>query len=155
MTTTCLSSALMVGLVCIATIRSVHGQAPPDALKQDLIRIDQEWGKATLVSDEQVLARLLADDFVAVDLTGEVIDKKQYIDRTRSSVRSSPNSAYQANDYVIRLINETTAIMIHRGIFTRTENGTTAKEMHRSMHVFAKYQNLWRVIASEEVALSR
>jgi len=54
-------------------------------VEQNLKDMEQRWVKASLASDGEALAPLLADDFVNINSDGSVLNKNETMDRTKKS----------------------------------------------------------------------
>jgi hypothetical protein len=143
----------VVGFVAMLSAGKTAGRQA--ALVEELARIDREWGVATTAGDDRALNGILDDQFIAVNLSGIVLNKSQYIEETKQSGRRSVGTTYESSEYNVSSVDANTAIVVHRGTFTVSRGSVSTKESHRSMHVFARRQDRWRVVASTEVAFAK
>lgn len=128
------SIAIVICLLCLA----LPAFAADDKTKQELIDLDKKWGEAGLSGDTKTISALIAEDVVSVDGNG-VSGKAQVLAEAPPADRSG---GYQPGDYKVHFLNDQTAIMTH---------GTKGSDQHWSLHVWAKRDGRWQVIATSSV----
>ena len=116
---------------------------------QQLIDIDKQWGEAIAKGDVQLLDRILADEFIGAGSRGEIITKPQQMEQAKNGPVVIKDSQYEADEYVVRLLDKSVAVMLHRGTYRSKD----LYETHRSLHVFVNRQGRWQVIASEQIPI--
>ena len=108
-------------------------------VKQELIELDKKWGEANLKGDKTTLDGLLADDLMSLSPEG-VGGKAQVMDIT-----AAPDvTSYDADEYKVMMLGDDTAVMTHRV-------GAGTEEAFRSLHVWAKQDGKWKVVATTAV----
>jgi ketosteroid isomerase-like protein len=111
--------AVLGSLVAVLGFVVVTGCPPllhaQDAVTQELLRLEDAWGKAELAKDADALGRLLAEDFLATGADGTVKDKLHYLDE----IRSNPGEyvSGQDSDLKVRIYGNTA---VDTGLWTET-----------------------------------
>lgn len=106
--------------------------------KDDLIKLDKEWGVASLKGDKATLAKVYADGVFSVGPEG-VFGKADILENAEPS---SDNTNYTTSDYKIEMLGDDVAVMAH------------SAGNHRSLHVFQKQAGSWKVIASAAIPMA-
>lgn len=109
--------------------------AADDKAKQALIDLDKKWGEAGTRGDSTTVGSLLADDVISVDGTG-VVGKAELL---AESPPEEAGAKYEPENYKVHFLDEDTAIMTH---------STRGSDPHWSMHVWAKRDGRWLVVAT-------
>ncbi len=109
--------------------------------KQELIDLDKKWGEASLKGDKATIDGLLADNLLSLSPEG-VGGKAQAMDITAASDVTS----YDADEYKVMMLGDDAAVMIHR-------IGAGTEEAFRSLHVWAKQDGKWKVVATTGVSV--
>lgn len=126
------------GWVVFVLLASLGGAFALQGGEQELIELDKKWGKASLAGDKAVLESIMADDLIAVGPQG-VGSKAQVIEQTEPS----EDTTYAADEYKVMMLGPDTAVMVHR------VGGSD--ESHRSLHVWAKRDGEWKVVATATI----
>lgn len=101
--------------------------------KEDLIKLDKEWGVANLAADKSTLAKLYADELIAVTPQG-ILTKTDMLD-----VQPADSTDYMTSNYQVKMLGDSVAVMAHKG------------EGYRSLHVFEKRGSGWQVVATATI----
>ena len=142
-------SALAIGQ---GTTKSKGAQA--GGVEQQLKQTEDDWQKATRTKDAALLKRIIADDWVATDDKGKILNREQYISQTiasGSSVSSSNPDVIQSNenfDMQVRVYGNTAVVtggLTERG----TRNGTAYLDTYRWTDVFVKRGGHWQAVVSQ------
>ena len=124
---------VMVAIGALSTLLVVGTVRADDTA--DLIKLDRDWGAAGIKGDAAAVGKLLADDVVSVD--NEAVRDKQ---GELAMVKAEPEGTqYEPTDYKVKFIGKDLAIMTH---------GTKGKDPHHSMHVWARKDGQWQVVAT-------
>ena len=102
--------------------------------KDDLIKLDKEWGVANLKADKSELGKIYADDMFAVTPEG-VLTRAQMLE----AVEPAESTNYITSDYKVTMLGDDVAVMAHKG------------DGYRSLHVFQKQGSGWRVVATATI----
>lgn len=139
------SSALIPAVV------AADEQAPPEAVQQQLIALDKQWGEAG--TNTAILNKILADHMLALGPNGEAQGKQDQVAASATPAAGAPTDSYLADEYKFDMLSPDIVVMTHRGTTTSTEGGKQVKESHRSLHVFQRKNGNWQVVASAQVPI--
>lgn len=77
---------LLIGLVTMPAFAfSGHGVKKQDC-KREVEALEQQWRQAQLTGDIATMDRLLADDYIGINITGQVNTKAQQLERARKHI---------------------------------------------------------------------
>jgi ketosteroid isomerase-like protein len=134
-------SALVVGQ---GTTKSKAAQA--GSVEQQLKQMEDDWQKATRTKDAAALKRIIAEDWVATDEMGKILNREQYLSQTTSNpdvIQSNEDT-----DMQVRVYGNTAVVT--GGITERgTRNGTAYLDTYRWTDVFVKRGGRWQAVASQ------
>ncbi len=102
--------------------------------KDDLRKLDKEWGVANLKADKAALGKIYADGMIAVTPQG-FLTKAQMLE----GVEPADSADYIVSDYEVKMLGDDIAVMAHKG------------DGYRSLHVFEKRGSGWQVVATAVV----
>ena len=116
-----------------------------NADEKKLIELDKEWARANSRGDRATLNRIYADDFK---------DKATVIDETVKGAADLKNVSHASDNYEVRFIQPDMAIMTHFASEKGQDKGKDYVDYHHSLHVWAKRNGNWQVIATQSSPLS-
>jgi len=128
--------------------------AQAGGVDQQLKQMEDDWQKATRTKDAALLKRIIADDWVATDDKGKILNREQYISQTiasGSSVSSSNPDVIQSNentDMKVRVYGNTAVVtggLTEKG----TRNGTAYTDTYKWTDVFVKRGGRWQAVVSQ------
>ena len=99
--------------------------------KDDLIKLDKEWGAANLKADKAALEKIYADGMISVTPQG-FLTKAQMLE----GIEPADSTNYITSDYEVKMLGDDIAVLAHKG------------DGYRSLHVFQKQGSGWRVVAT-------
>ena len=102
--------------------------------KDDLIKLDKEWGVANLKADKSELGKIYANDMFAVTPEG-VLTRTQMLE----GAEPADSTNYITSDYKVKMLGDDIAVMAHKG------------DGYRSLHVFQKQGSGWLVVATATI----
>ncbi|WP_345073771.1 nuclear transport factor 2 family protein [Hymenobacter fastidiosus] len=120
-----------------------------EATKAELIKLDQEWGAATVRNDVEFSKKFVADDCLFTEADGTVTTKARMIQEIESG--KSKTTANQASEYNVRLLGPDIAVIRHNLTATSINNGKDTSGEFRRMHVMVRRNGRWVVIDSQSV----
>jgi len=121
-------------VVLTCTLLAAFGATASADDTADLIAQDMAWGAAGTKGDTDAVAKLLADDLVAV--SGNGVTGKQ------GELANEPAPAgtrYEPTNYKVTFLDADTAVMTH---------GTKGADAHYSLHVWSRKSGQWKVVAT-------
>jgi ketosteroid isomerase-like protein len=127
---------IVIGLV--AVVAGVALVAASGDAKDELIALDKKWGVAGTTADKATLETIYADDVLVVDGSG-VTGKAEAV---AAAGNDDPDAKYEPTDFKVNMISEGVAVMTH------------AVEGSTSLHVWAKRDGNWVVVATAAVSTS-
>jgi ketosteroid isomerase-like protein len=119
--------------------------------EQEIRKLLDEFAQAFAQVDTVVLQSLIADDYVHTNLTGEVLNKAQWLERAQ--MRRADISAgkfkidhYSYDDVRIRIYGNT-AVVTGQAITTGRQEGKEFKWNLRFTNVWVKREGRWQRVA--------
>jgi ketosteroid isomerase-like protein len=143
---------MLLTLVCSSlvvaqgTTKSKGAQA--GGVEQQLKQMEDDWQKATRTKDVAALKRIIADDWVATDDHGKILNREQYLSQTTSNtdvIQSNENTDMQVRFY------GSTAVVTGGLTEKGTRNGTAYLDTYRWTDVFVKRSGHWQAVVSQWV----
>jgi uncharacterized protein (TIGR02246 family) len=130
-------------------------EADPEAIKEEVRKVDEEGFQAVLKADADTLNRIYADDVAFTYASGQVVSKAQAVD----DIRSGRNKLFQLNhdDIHIRVYGDT-VVLTGRSQSTLRCCSLNAKpsEVHRRFtNVYKKLDGRWQLIAHQVTPIAQ
>lgn len=136
---------LGVGLpVPAAASGAARQAAAPSRDQQEIARLERELVAAIAAKDLKAYDRLVADDYVVVNASGEEITKAQVVASYTSGERGYAGLAI---DEVKAHVFGDTGIVSARTLGMRHENGKDVPNRVRYVRVYARRQGVWRAVS--------
>jgi len=133
------------GLVALASLAAIllvsaapaRGQHPRrnDQFKHQVEQLEQAWRAAELSGDVDAMGKLLSDDFVGINMSGQVVTKMQLLDRMRR--RRTVLTKLDLDDVHVKLIGRT-AIVTSRAEVEGTNEGVVIHGTYRYTRVYSR-----------------
>lgn len=155
---TSLICALLLTLVFSALVagqgKTKSKGAQAGGVEQQLKQMEDDWQKATRTKDAALLTRIIAEDWIATDDKGKILNREQYVSQTiasGSSVGSSNPDVIQSNenfDMQVRVYGNTAVVtggLTEKG----TRNGAAYTDTYRWTDVFVKRSGRWQAVVSQ------
>jgi ketosteroid isomerase-like protein len=136
-----LSCFLVVGQ---GTMKSKEAQA--GGVEQQLKEMEDDWQKATRAKDTAALKRIIAEDWVATNEMGKILNREEYLSQTTANtdvIQSNENT-----DMRVRVFGDTAVVtggLTEKG----TRNGTAYTDTYKWTDVFVKRGGHWQAVASQ------
>jgi len=140
---TLLFFALVVGQ---GTTTSKGAQA--ERVEQQLKQMEDDWQKATRTKDTTALKRIIAEDWIATNEMGKILNREEYLSQTAANpdvIQSNENT-----DMQVRVFDNTAVVtggLTERG----TRSGTAYTDTYRWTDVFVKRGGRWQAVVSQWV----
>jgi len=134
-----------IGLAAVAGMffalaATAKGQHPHplrnDQYKHQVERVEQAWRSAELNGDVDAMSKLLSDDYVGINMSGQVVTKMQLLDRMRR--RRTVLTRLDLDDVHVRLIGTTAAIVTSRAEVDGTNEGVLVHGTYRYTRIYSR-----------------
>ena len=111
--------------------------------EEELLRIERDWSRASEKHDKAQLAAIVADDFIWVPQSGEVVGKEEYVNTTGAPNRSLGGS--QPEEARIRVYGDTALVLMKRRVRFMVD-GTVTERHVRMTDTFVKRNGQWKAV---------
>ncbi len=144
---------IVLALLTLASLSVASGQTAKQKLgkaeriKNDLMQLEHDIGKANIQSDYAFFDRVEAEEFIFTDAGGGVTTKKQDLE----ALKQPPNPdvklvAYDVDEMNV-LLYDKTAVVTGRVTTKRLVKGTEVLSKSRFTDVFVWRQRRWQLVA--------
>jgi uncharacterized protein (TIGR02246 family) len=113
----------------------------------ELEQLNQRWTRAWLEKDAATVERLMADDYVYVAPTGQVVDREGILRIIRSPVYRLHR--WERTNVVVRMLGNDAAVIRHRGQGEGVFEGKPFTEDHACMTVCARVRGAWQIVMEQ------
>jgi ketosteroid isomerase-like protein len=142
-----LGVGLLAILVATALTLPVRADGPhprrKDEYKHQVEKLEEVWRTSQLNGDVDAMDKLLADDYVGITMTGQVVTKMQQLDRMRN--RSLVLTKIELADVKVKLIG-TTAIVTSLADVDGTNDGEPMHGTYRYTRVYSRLPSgTWKI----------
>jgi hypothetical protein len=141
---------LLAGAVCL------YGQAKPaknfpatavkPSVEQTLMQMEREWGTAEIKKDYAVVERILAEDWVGIDYSGNIVDKPQAIADLKTGI--STLTSEELGPMTVRVFGNT-AVVTGSDTEISTDRGKDSSGKYVWTDVFVFRAGRWQAVASQ------
>jgi ketosteroid isomerase-like protein len=142
-----LSAGLLAILVATALTLPARADGPhpkrKDEYKHQVEKLEEVWRTAQLNADVDGMDKLLADDYIGITMTGQVVTKMQQLDRMRK--RSLVLTKIELADVKVKLIG-TTAVVTSLADVDGTNDGEPMHGTYRYTRVYTRLPSgTWKI----------
>ena len=116
-------------------------------MASELEQLNQRWNRAWLEKDAATVERLMADDYVYVAPTGQVLDREAILRIIRSPGYRLHH--WSRTDVVVRMLGDGAAVIRHRGQGEGEFEGKPFKEDHACVTVCARVRGEWQIVMEQ------
>ncbi len=138
----------IVFLLCAGSLFAQKQSTPPGTpgqIKDELIRIEHEIGRANLQCDFHYFERIEAEEFIFTDAAGNVSNKRQDLAGEKDCRKS--DAQYDIDDTDVRLY-PTSAVVTGRVTITKKDKeGKVITRKSRFTDVFVWRDETWQLVA--------
>lgn len=117
----------------------------PERIKDDLIRIEREIGRANLDCDYKYFDRIEGEDFVFTDANGGLTDKKQDMDGEKDCRKH--DGKYDVDEPLVRIYGNTAVVTGQVTTTANNKEGKTVVHRSRFTDVFVWRHERWELVA--------
>jgi len=139
---------LIAVFACFSSVRSYAQNAPgamPAQVKDDLIKIEREIGRANLDCDYRYFDRIEGEDFIFTDSAGTVSDKKQ--DMAGEKDCHKTEGTYDVDDAEVRIYGQAAVVTGRVTTTIKNKQGETVTRRSRFTDVFVWRDRRWQLVA--------
>ena len=137
---------LLASLLLVSSALAVPHRG--DRMRDQIEALEQQWRQAALANDTEKMDHLLADDFLGITASGQVVTKLQQIDRMRA--HQVTISRLDVSDTRIKLLSHHAAIVTS---LAEVEGSNEGRPIHGSFRYTRVYRRLpngtWRITSFE------
>ena len=116
-------------------------------MNSELEQLNQRWNQAWLEKDVATVERLMADDYVYVAPTGQVLDREAILRIIRSP--SYRLHHWTRTNVVVRMLGDSAAVIRHRGQGEGEFEGKQFNEDHSLVAVCARVRGQWQIVLEQ------
>lgn len=120
-------------------------QGAPAQIKDDLIKIEKEIGRANLECDYKYFDRIEGEDFLFIDASGGVTDKKT--DMAGEKDCKTHEGKYEIDEPVVRVYGGTAVVNGRVTLTVQNKEGKTVVHRSRFTDVFVWRHERWELVA--------
>lgn len=117
----------------------------PGQIKDELIRIEHEIGRANLQCDYRYFERIEAEEFIFTDASGNVSNKRQDLAGEKDCHKS--DAKYDVDDTDVRLYPASAVVTGRVTITRKDKEGKTITRNSRFTDVFVWRDASWQLVA--------
>jgi ketosteroid isomerase-like protein len=137
---------LSVALIALPMHAGPHRGAR--TMRDQIENLETQWKKAVLANDTETMDHLLAEDYLGITASGQVVTKPQQLDRMRT--RNFSIKSLDVSDVKIKLISQHAAIVTSLAQVEGTNDG---RPLHGSFRYTRVYQRIpndgWKITSFE------
>jgi ketosteroid isomerase-like protein len=117
----------------------------PEQIREDLVRIEREIGRANLECDFKYFDRIEADDFVFTDASGSLSTKKEDLAGEKDCRKFA--GSYDLDQTEVRLYGNTAVVTSRVTIAGTGRDGKPVNRRSRFTDVFVWRDGRWQIVA--------
>lgn len=120
--------------------------------EQDVANLVGEYGNAFIKRDTATVERVLADDFMDVNISGEMISKSQFVANLAKPVSPTAGKleGFEANDSKVRVFGDTAVMTLRLTVIGKTAKGEAYKTVWSTVtFVAAKQKGRWQIVSTQ------
>lgn len=146
--------SLLLAISLLATSASAVPHRGNRSMRDQIESLEEQWRQAALNEDTEKMEHLLADDFLGITASGQVVTKLQQIDRMRS--HQFVISKLEVSDMKIKLVSQHAAIVTS---LAQVEGSSDGRPLHGSFRYTRVYRRMpngtWKITSFEATHIPR
>jgi ketosteroid isomerase-like protein len=144
------ASLLLAGALYLCGQAKPAKNFPANAVKpsaeQTLMQMERDWGAAEIKKDYAAVERILADDWVGIDYSGNIVDKAQAIEDLKSG--TSALTSEELGPMTVRVFGNT-AVVTGSDDEKSIDRGKDSSGKYVWTDVFVLRNGRWQAVASQ------
>jgi len=146
------TAAAVVIVTAVVGAQSRQAVETEAAVKQEILRIENERNRAVVSGDAAALDRLTAADYTFITLRGELRTKDEIVQGFKSG--SFHYDTRTISDLTVRVYGNT-AIVVGRSNQKGSENGKDYSGDYRFTRVYVKQGGQWQTVALQTTLIQQ
>jgi ketosteroid isomerase-like protein len=110
---------------------------------QELIRLEEDWGRAMVANDADAIGRYMADDWTIIGPEGTISDKRSFLELVRSGDLS--HDVMDAANIQARVYGDS-AVLTMRAVSGGQYRGQPFRSEERVSDVWVRQADSWRCV---------
>jgi ketosteroid isomerase-like protein len=119
---------------------------------QEILKLEDEFGRAMIKNDPEAVGRLLADDWIIIDPDGGIIDRARFLGVIRSGTLS--HEVMNSRDVRVRIYGNSAAVTALTST-TGKFSGQEFKTEERATDLWVKKNGRWMCVLSQLTRFSK
>ena len=115
---------------------------------QEILKLEDEFGRAMIKNDPEAIGRLLADDWIIIDPDGGIIDRARFLAVIRSGTLS--HEVMDSRDVRVRIYGNSAAVTA-----LTTTTGQEFNTEERATDLWVKKNGQWMCVLSQLTRFSK
>jgi ketosteroid isomerase-like protein len=146
--------SLLVLLLLFSPGTTLYGQNPyaparptgsADQIKQDLVKIEREIGRANFECDYAYFGRVEADEFLFTDAAGSITTRKEDLAGEKDCRKS--DGTYDLDDTRVELYGTAAVVTSRATVSGKSKEGKPFAHRNRFTDVFVWRDGRWQLVA--------
>lgn len=121
-----------------------------EELVAEVMAAEQAWVQAHLDLDLDSLARIMGDEYLAVDADGQLVDKQQTLASYGSGQRQW--DVARGDEYIVKVFGHT-AVVFGRWRGVGTNHGQRFDYTARFVSVYVKRDGRWQMVSAQSTPI--
>ena len=142
-----------------ATPTVAQASEPPKAVatptptgdEQTLLKLEQDWGEATMKGDVAFVDRSEAEEYVYTDPNGQLSNKKDSLDAAKAG--ATKIVSFKIRDVKVHVYGDSAVLTGQTQLKGKDDNGTDISGDYRWTDVFIRREGRWQAVASQATAI--
>jgi ketosteroid isomerase-like protein len=133
-------------LIVFAMAMPFLGQNRSGEMREEILKLEEEFGQAMVKNDAEAIGRFLADDWIIIDPDGGTIDRSRFLGVIKSGALS--HETMKSDDTRVRIYENTatvTALTTSKGKYM----GQDFTTQERATDVFVKQNGRWQCVLTQ------
>jgi len=127
-------------------VKNFPATAVKPSVEQTLMQMERDWGAAEIKKDYAAVERILADDWLGIDYSGNIVPKEQAIADLRSG--TSTLASEVLGPMTVRVFGNT-AVVTGSDAEKSTDRGKDSSGNYVWTDVFVFRNGRWQAVASQ------
>ena len=119
--------------------------------EQTLLKLEQDWGEATMKGDVAFVDRSEAEEYVYTDPNGQLSNKKDSLDAAKAG--ATKISSFKIRDVKVHVYGDSAVLTGQTQLKGKDDNGNDISGDYRWTDVFIRREGRWQAVASQATTI--